>query len=160
MKKMWMLIGPSGSGKSTISTHLIDVENEEISYYSFDDLRLKWYNPDNYHEAWLESTQDNQFTNKVRKEFDRLLTLEKSIIVDNTNLTRKSRKWFIKKAKESGYETIGIVFDVPLQTLIDRQYTRSDKCVPSQAVIRQYTDLQYPSLDEFDCILKSNQINK
>jgi hypothetical protein len=42
-----------------------------------------------------------------------------------------------------------------LQTVITRQSTRPDKSVPSNAVYRQYFNVQMPQLGEFDEIIVS-----
>jgi predicted kinase len=158
MKTLWMLLGPSGSGKSTLSDKIIRANpNKRIVVYSWDALRLDWYG-DDYSKAWQASCDDRQFNNKAISEFQRLLDKEVDIIVDNVNLTPKSRKKFLTPAEKLGYKTVGVVFDVPLQTLINRQLTRPDKTVPTHAVAQQFNSFVHPINGEFDTILLAKDI--
>lgn len=157
-KKLWMLIGPTGSGKSTISNKIVRQSKNNVNIFSWDTLRLEWYDSENYANAWELASQDRNFKSRANEEFCRLLEVGHDVIVDNTNLTPKRRKFFIQEAKKRGYETIGVTFDVPLQTLIDRQTTRGDKCVPTHSVIKQFNSYVYPNVDEFDILMESNRI--
>lgn len=160
MKTLWMLIGPTGSGKSTITKRILQkVGNSNITdIFSWDELRLRWYDQDNYSNAWELSCRDREFKTKANEEFRNLLELGHNVIVDNTNLTPKRRKFFIQEAKRFGYQTIGVTFDVPLQTLIDRQVTRGDKCVPTHSVIKQFQSYVYPTEHEFDVLMESTDL--
>lgn len=143
-------IGASGSGKSTISKELIKA-NSNIKIFSFDTLRLEWYDPNDYAKAWKMSTEDKQFGEKTNKYFIELVKSGQSIFVDNTNLTPKRRKFYIQESVKNGYKTIGFTFnEVSLETLIERQSTRGDKCVPEGAVRQQYNSMVPPQFDEFD----------
>ena len=158
MKKIWVLIGPSGSGKSTIANKIkLANSNRTIATYSFDELRLKWYS-DDYSEAWEASVKDKEFKQKSVNEFELLLQKGVDIIVDNCNLTPKSRKMFITEAKKRGYTTYAVKFNNQLQTLIERQTIRPDKCVPTHAVIQQFNSLVEPTEQEFDVVLNSTDI--
>ncbi len=157
-KQLWVLIGPSGSGKSTITERIIKSNSDRpVRIHSMDTLRLNWYGSD-YSTAWLTSTRDTEFGSKVRNDFDQLLLDQCDIIVDNTNLTPKSRKRYVTEAKKRGYTTIGVVFNVPLPVLLERQRTRPDKTVPESAVIRQAQSLVLPNNDEFDVILRAEDV--
>ena len=158
MKTLWMLIGPSGSGKSTISKKIVQSNlDKNIVVYSWDALRLEWYG-DDYSKAWKASIDDRQFGHKAMTAYNQLLDNERNVIVDNVNLTPKSRKKFLQKAQKLGYQTIGVVFDVPLQTLIDRQLSRPDKTVPTHAVAQQFNSFVPPIDGEFDIILQSKDV--
>lgn len=141
-------IGASGSGKSTMSKGLFTAAEP----YSWDALRLEWYSSD-YDEAFRLSCEDKQFMSKVNGEFSRRVKTGQSIFVDNTNLSAKRRRFFVDQARRGGYHTTAVLMPVALQTVQDRQSTRTDKVVPANVVEQQYLHLQVPQFDEFDEII-------
>ena len=143
--KIILPIGPSGAGKSTFQANFTTFE-----HYSWDDLRLEFYDTDDYGVAFERSTEDPEFSNKVNNRFMELVRAEKDIYVDNTNLSKKRRRFFIHEARRKGYYVIGMLFPSSIDTLIDRQHIRPEKTVPEHAVINQYMSMQYPSFGEFD----------
>lgn len=156
---LYVAIGPSGSGKSTVFKKLKE-KNPDLELFSWDDLRLKWYDDGSgdYAKAWEKACHDRQFQKKADAVFQDLLKEGKSIYVDNTNLTVKRRKPMIEAAKTLGYQTVGITFDVDLKTLIARQTTRGDKYVNEGAVTQQFNSLQPPVWKEFDKTYESTRI--
>lgn len=149
-KTLIMPIGPSGSGKSTLLKKLLKTY-PGIHHYSWDLLRLEWYDSD-YAKAYLKSTEDPSFNAKYMKEFKTQVLADKTIYVDNTNLSRKRRRPFIDDARKHGYNVIGYVMPITLDTLYKRQKTRGDKNVPADAVKQHYFSLQGPLYGEFDYI--------
>lgn len=151
--KLYVPIGPSGAGKSTKFASLKQ-SDPTIQLFSYDTLRLDWYGGEDriYENAWKLATQDPQFNNRARSEFVSMLASKTNIYVDNTNLTPKSRSFFIQKARQNGYETIALVFNVGVDELVARQQTRTDKTVPDAAVRQQASVLKGPVDGEFDRI--------
>jgi len=148
-----MPISASGSGKSTFFTSgYADKIAGEILPFSLDTLRLDWYGPD-YAEAFKKSCEDNGFENKTKKVFKEMISNNENVYVDNTNTSRKRRKFYLDEAKRAGYKTIAVLFPIDLDTVQARQKTRGDKCVPPDAVHRQYFGLSLPSIGEFDEII-------
>lgn len=148
-----MPISASGSGKSTFfSSGYADQISNNILPFSLDALRLDWYGSD-YAEAFKMSCEDNGFENKTKKVFKEMVTHKENIYVDNTNTSRKRRSFYLNEAKRAGYKTVAVLFPVDLDTVQARQKTRGDKCVPADAVTRQYFGLSYPSVGEFDEII-------
>lgn len=143
----WIPIAPSGAGKSTFRSNLYIPETMEV--HSLDDLRLKFYGND-YSEAYLKSVNDSDFSNKVQKDFIEKVKTGKTLYIDNTNLSRKRRRFYITEARKRGYWIIAVLFPVSLKTVVSRQFTRQDKNVPDDAVYSQYYALQAPSLGEVD----------
>jgi predicted kinase len=143
-KELILLIGASASGKTTYKDKL------EGDIFSFDDLRHKWYG-DDYNHAWLLSTQDKLFPKNAFAEFVKLKS--DTIIVDNTNLTKKSRAKYIQHARQRGYYITGVLFPCTLHTNLIRQISRDDKTVNDSAVRDQYMRTSFPSLGEVDRII-------
>lgn len=158
MKTLYMPIAPSGAGKSTFFRKLKtegDVTSGlhpgmDIGIFSLDDLRHRWYDSKDYARAFLLSTEDKQFEQKANKEYLEVLSQHEYVYVDNTNLSKKRRRFYLDEAKRRGFKTVAILFPIALDTLLERQHTRGDKNVPAEAVRRQYMSLQLPSFGEFD----------
>lgn len=154
---LYLACGPSGSGKSTIAAKL--QQHLDMNYFSWDALRLEWYNPDDYADAHEQSCRDKSFKTRLKYAFQNVLKEQKTLYIDNTNLTKKRRKEYIEAGKKFGYTVIGITFDVSLDTLIARQTIRGDKCVPEAVVIQQFKCYQYPTiLEGFDSIVAATSI--
>jgi predicted kinase len=143
-------MGPSGCGKSTLLKKLLKT-HPNIHHYSWDLLRLEWYSSD-YAKAYQMSVDDPSFNAKYMKEFKTQVLAGKTIYIDNTNLSRKRRRPFIDDARKHGYNVIGYVFPIALETVLKRQKTRGDKDVPADAVRQHYMALQGPLYGEFDHI--------
>ena len=141
MPILYLPIGVSGTGKSTFRK-TVDAE-----VHSLDDLRTEFYG-DDYAEAFRLSTEDKTFNNRANARYMELIKSDKNVFVDNTNLSKKRRRGLIVEAQKRGYHIRADLFPVSLQTVIDRQDTRTDKSVPKEAVIRQYRSIQLPSFGE------------
>lgn len=143
-------IAASGTGKSTwarnTGTNVI---------FSMDELRLQLYGED-YSQAFKASCEDPGFSSNVNKEFLRKLEHAKSqnldIVIDNCNLTRKSRRQFIDFARSRGFVAFGLTFPISLETLESRQANREDKQIDFEVSRSQYFRIQQPSLGEFDYV--------
>lgn len=156
---LYVAIGPSGSGKSTVLQKLRR-KNPNIAHFSWDALRLEWYDSTDYSKAFELSCLDKTFKLKADAYFQKLIHERppRDVYIDNTNLTMKRRRPFIETAKRLGYKTVAITFNIDLKTLISRQTTRPDKYVPEDAVIKQYNNLQPPGWQEFDEVIESESI--
>lgn len=146
----YVFIGASGSGKSTFKSEIFK-RHDVVNVFSLDDMRTRLYG-DDYGFAFQQSTKDNYFKPQCQAEFLSLARANKTMIIDNTNTTKKSRAMYVSELKARKYEVVAVVFMTALKTVIDRQTTRSDKTVPRDAVERQYMGVQLPALGEFDKI--------
>jgi predicted kinase len=149
---LYLLIGASGSGKSSFIEQNFDMAVTD--YYSWDALRLKMAleagiireggDPvTSYSKAW-EYANENGFAQYAQKAFSALIRGRRSIVVDNTNTSRKSRRSFVTEAKAHGYRVVSVLFPIDLGTLLARQKSRTDKCVPASAVQMHYAKVCYP----------------
>ena len=154
---LYIAIGVSGAGKSTVYEKLKE-KDPDLIHFSWDALKLEWYDPTDYARAWNLANRDKHFKKKAYAVFLEHLKTGKSIYVDNTNLTIKRRKPMLEDGKKHGYITHGITFDVDLKTAIARQATRGDKYVPEGSVIQQFNSLQPPAWKEFDKTYESTRI--
>lgn len=151
-KVVYMLIGPSHVGKSTFKrNNLVNVPNT----FSWDQLRLEWYDPD-YRIAFEKSSADNNFKNKALKRYNEMLSTGESVVVDNTNLSAKIRRNFVVDAKRKGYKVAAILFPIARDVLFGRVGQRLEQEVPLHAVRIHYDVLQMPFAGEFDAITVSS----
>lgn len=153
----YVLIGPQGSGKSTFRATLGDVP-----VFSMDQLRVDHYgngkhDPESYRLAWAASCEDSSgFNTLMHRAVSRVTRSGSKVIVsDNMNLSRKSRKLFVKEAQRNGYTIVAVVFDHKhsLETLIDRNKERTDHTLPQSVIERCYKQLRFPTGDEADVII-------
>jgi predicted kinase len=152
---IYLAIGASGTGKSTYLKKLRE-DNPDIKSFSFDDLRHEWYDKDDYGNAFKLSTADKDFNKKAHAEFKRMIKKGGDIFVDNTNLTKERRKFYLDLAKQHNYYTVGINMPVDVETIVARQKTRGDKNVKESAVRDQFARLEPGEASEFDELRTSN----
>jgi len=150
---LYLPIGASGTGKTTRFNELHKDNSDEILHFSLDTLRHELYDPNDYRNAFALSCEDSQFNNKANKVFINMVKTGKSVYVDNINVSKKRRAYYIREARRYGYNVEAILAPVDLQTVINRQSTRQDKWVPAEAVERQYMSLTLPSLGEVDNVV-------
>ena len=147
-----LLVGASGSGKSTYVKKLTE---EGFAHFSFDDIRVKLALENGvvdkgdpvklYGDAFGYCDKHrSEFGHRADVEFIKLLKDYRSVVVDNTNVSRKARTKFVVEAKKRGYSVVATVFPVSLDTLLDRMHSRVDKNVPDDVVKNQYFKVSLP----------------
>lgn len=146
MKTCYIMVGVSGSGKSTVVKGLQQQHaGADVQVFSLDTCRLDFYDrqtldPVAEYNAAFKHAMDNQqqFDQYVNGAWDRCLKTAAVLIVDNTNLTVKSRARWIQQARAAGFVIVGMQMLVPLHTVLARQATRGDKRIPEQVVRDMY----------------------
>lgn len=156
--KMFVLIGTSGSGKSTLITWIKQFF-PHADVFSLDELRHQFYNNNRdhagYRDAFNQSVEDKTFNGRADSAFSAMVRERNVMIIDNVNAGAKRRANYVTQGRRNGYTVVAVTMPVSLQTVLDRQNSRTDKSVPDEAVRRQYASIQQPSLGEFDLILPS-----
>ncbi len=153
-------VGLPGAGKSTFYK---DLSKEfDIKKVSYDDIRLEFYRrfhpydtrPDRqiYKDAYIFSSKRKLNLKKEAKDQIKH-TRENIIYLDNTNLTKKSRRPFLLEFND--FVKAGIFFCISARECIKRQYNKDrDKFVSPKVIEDMEKVLQPPELDEFDIIFK------
>lgn len=156
-KLAYIMVGVAGSGKSTLVTKLVSDHKahlellgraDEMPYvFSLDDIRLKMltdHEPEKmkqsnfYAEAFaLCNSKKEEFDSRISAAWKEALTAN-IVIVDNVNLTRKSRARWVTDLKNKNFRIFAIQVIVPLAVAIQRQSTRNDKAVPAEVVKDMY----------------------
>jgi predicted kinase len=145
-QRAYLLIGAPGSGKSTHGKKMCE-NGERIVRVCPDEFRaiLGWGEGDQ-----SVSAQAFEATRGAMKNY---LDDGKDVIVDATNMYRKSRKDFINIARGYGATVVALVFECDRQTLIERNIKRgaeSGRNVPEHVIDSMLAKYERPTLAEFD----------
>jgi predicted kinase len=146
-----IMVGVSGSGKSTwIANIQKEFPGEKVVTFSLDKCRLAFLmstpgmisdldDDTAIYRMAFEYANANQkdFDECVKKTWAEALTAD-VVIVDNTNLTRKSRARWVQDMRSKDFSIVGVEMQTPLQVVLDRQDTRGDKAVPASVVRDMY----------------------
>jgi predicted kinase len=83
------------------------------------------------------------------------LRLERSFVIDNTNITKAARAAYIRQAKAAGFRVLSYFFATPVRMAIGRNNHRKDKkAIPVPAILRSAKQLEPPVVEEgFDEIV-------
>jgi predicted kinase len=131
-----LAIGLPGSGKSSW------FKRHNITPLSSDLLRSLLFD-----DASEQRFQDLIFSNLRSMLKARLIARRPMSYVDATNLTPHDRHGWIKLAKDYGYETQAVFFDVPLDVCLERNQRRNR--VVSEEVMRRLSGkLRPPTFEE------------
>lgn len=131
-----LAIGLPGSGKSSW------FKRHNITPLSSDMLRSLLFD-----DPTEQRFQDLIFSNLRSMLKARLIAHRPMNYVDTTNLTPHDRHSWIKLAKDFGYETQAVFFDVPLDVCLERNQKR-DRVVPEDVMRRFAEKLKPPTFEE------------
>lgn len=146
-KKAYVLVGASGSGKST---YVQQFDNIHTYIFNLDTLRIEYYLDWNVKDEGIEFGElysnafryccdnDKAFDKFVLKRFLDYVRNGFDIVIDNTNLTIKSRRRWITLLRDNGYYIIGVEFLSSLSILKSRLDERSDRTMDFKIVEFQY----------------------
>lgn len=152
-KIAFIMVGVPGSGKSTHIRKLkeqADRDGKSFSVFSLDTCRLEMFALDNnvkvedvnYSDAFNYCIENKQkFDGWVISAWPKVFNSD-VVVVDNTNLSKKSRSKWIQELRAKGFAIHGIQVMVPLVLALERQHTRTDKSVPGKIVHQMYMNQQ------------------
>lgn len=150
-----MMCGIPCSGKSTYIRR--GTENSDF----FDEYVI--LSTDNYIEEYAGSVNKSynevfdeaihEASAKMFEELDYAIQHEKSIIWDQTNLTKESRRQKLKKIPNS-YSKTAVILPITLEEALIRNSQRANKFIPRSVLHRMYHQFEIPTEDEgFDYIM-------
>lgn len=142
-----VMIGLPRSGKSTIVSMLKDTV-----IVSRDELVLKHGIGDNYSEKWksLTDEQQKEIDAELLKVFNDTVKSEKDIVIDMTNMSKKSRrKWLSNKL--NNYLKRAVLVITSKQTCLSRN--TEEKHIPAVVFDNMMKTFVYPDFEEFDEIV-------
>jgi predicted kinase len=131
-----LAIGLPGSGKSAW------FKRHNITPLSSDLLRALLFD-----DATEQRYQDLIFSNLRSMLKARLIARRPMNYLDATNLTPHERHGWIKLAKDYGYETQAVFFDVPVEVCLERNRKR-EREVPEDVMRRMAGKLKPPAFEE------------
>lgn len=147
MKNLFLMMGCPGSGKTTFINNY--VRNLNTVIVSRDTIRFSLLKDgENYF------THEEQVVKILWKMINEALANNHDVFVDQTSLTKKSRKWLIDHVEN--YNKIYIIWiDESLETCLERNELRkgTKAYVPRGAIRRMHEQIEPPSKAEgFDYI--------
>lgn len=153
MPILYVTVGLPGSGKSTWRERFLALHPEAVAI-SHDDLVEEFAKAGGltYSEAFRQmDLKAAEAMVKVR--FSEAVALGQDIVLDRTNMTKKSRRQFLNRAP--GYKTHAIVFEVAEHVLdyrLAKRAKRTGKSIPAHVVKMMRSSYHEPDLAEFDSV--------
>lgn len=145
MANLFVMVGLPGSGKSTYAEQLI-IENDADVIVSSDKIREELFNDVN--------NQDNNnlvFTT-VHERIIKYLEMDKNVVFDATNLSRKRRIAFLDQI-DNNHGKYAIIMATPYEICLEQNNIR-EKQVPESVIKRMLTNFEVPCYEEgFDGII-------
>lgn len=121
------------AGKSTFRREWIVEDPANREYINYDELRIEMYGED-----WkFNHTQENAMKQRAAARASGALSLGKSVLIDNTNLTSRARDSWKNLAKQFNAEYIQIDLDTPVEECVRRDRLRTGKARVGRAVIER-----------------------
>ncbi len=148
-----MLCGIPTSGKSTFAESLLTqpywknaiVLSTDNYIQQIAEEQGKTYN-DVYQDTIKEATEN------LRRQMRTALKNGRDIILDQTNLTRKSRKNRISKIPDT-YHKIIVYFEISLDEALKRNKHRAGKFIPESVIKQMYYSYEIPdNTEDFETI--------
>lgn len=156
MNDLYLMCGVPGAGKSTFLKNRVKLNKNNV-IISRDKIRFSLVKP---HEAYF--SKEKEVVKTLWDEINKELTAGHTVFVDQTSLTRKSRKWLLTHIT-SNYNHVNLIWiDESLKTCLERNEQRKGtrSYVPRESIISMHNNFEEPSLDEgFYRIFKYNSIN-
>ena len=104
--KVILLVGPPLSGKDT---YLKSKDLSDFTMISRDDILMSLHNTNDYSEAFNQVDQ-KEVDRLLNKKIQDCIDNKKNVIINMTNLNKKSRNRHLCKFPNSDYDKIAIVF--------------------------------------------------
>lgn len=124
MNKLIICVGISGSGKSTWSTNYIR-ENPNTLRINRDDIRKTLVGSlDGYYQRKDLNRIECHINGLEEDFFNSIIGLDKSIIIDNTNLKQSYLNRWIQLSQNTNYHIEYKLFDISLEKAIERVIIR------------------------------------
>lgn len=159
-----LLIGVSGAGKSTL---VKEYEAKGYTRFSWDVERLRFTQAkyaymlktcknelERYEVAFhvCSNLMKDEFRRWWKAELKKLMGIGTKLVIDNTNISKRSRNDMLGELRQYKYSVEGIVVTTTFANLLKRAKTRDDHLVPENVITNMWQNLQYPTLGEVDSI--------
>ena len=153
--KVMVLVGPPLSGKDT---YLRSQDFSDFVIISRDDILMSLHSNSDYSEAF--SSVDQKLVDKLlNQKIQDCITNNKNVIINMTNMTKKSRNKHLSKFPNVQYNKVAVVF--PKLNLCDyinrndKRKSEENKFIPLNVIQSMIENWQEVTLDEgFNTIIK------
>lgn len=151
-KEVVFLVAPPGAGKS--STRILF---EDYAVFNLDDLRVQFYREDPTYLAESDPVAEYAlaFSHAMNNEASfkqyamavatNLFANNNKILMDNTNVSVKSRRPYLELARQNKFFTSAVYFPTSARLLHQRNDIRQDKKLPYTAIENLFNAVALPS---------------
>jgi len=144
-KKIILLVGIPGSGKSTYFKNHFGYDKPDVAYINADSVRLKLYGDENI-QGNGKQVFDIIYGNFLNALINDAIS---TIVVDNTNISFKSRQKFYELIENNCTmnTAIELIFFENFELAKERN-TNRDRVVPDEVMDRMISNFQGPTVWE------------
>lgn len=155
LNKFIMMIGVPGTGKTTYTQHFLSKNKNYISLCrdSLIEDNLNNCKYSSYEDSFKDLEFQKYIDNELNSRLDNYIKNNRNIIIDMTNISRKSRRSKLSKISDKSYYKIAEVFIKSYSDIFDVNEKR--KCsgehfIPSYRLTQMMSSFKFPLHDEFD----------
>jgi predicted kinase len=150
MPQCFMMVGVPGSGKSTAIKALLK-DMPHLQVVSTDDYidRVAAKSGKTYTEVYADSIDDA--TKWLKAQVQKLIKDKTDFVWDQTNVVKTARAKRMTNLASNGFETIAIVFEVPVEELhqrLDKRAQETGKFISRKLLENMLNDYTRPGYDE------------
>ena len=141
-----LLVGAPGCGKTTSGKSLCE-KNPSFVRICPDEFRAKFGTGEG------DQTVSGKAFQASRDAMDEALKNNKNVVIDATNMYRKTRKDFLDIAKKYNAKTVALVFEVEKSVLLNRNINRGNaggRNVPEDVIQKMLDRYERPTTLEFN----------
>lgn len=153
------MIGPPGCGKSTWIKNYLKNKSNNYTIISRDDIVVEVgeKNKISYNEMFNPefSYLQRQVNKILQQTISSAISGSKSIIVDMTNMSKKSRSGILNKIDRNEFETKAVSFEISKERIIkqiEKRFKETGKNISFSVLISMMNNYEPPTKDEFDFI--------
>ena len=143
------LVGPPGCGKSTYAKQNFDKENFVV--LSSDEIRQELLKDES------DQSQNDHVFEVLYKRMNDALSKNKNVVIDATNITKKTRKFVFDNIKFECTKT-ALVFDTP-KNVCHILNKRRERVVPDYVIEKYFNIFEFPEKSEGFNNIKKIHIN-
>lgn len=154
-----VLVGVPGSGKSTWTNTFTASSNKSFTVVSSDAVleQVAAEKGLSYTEVFADSI--GYATAKTKQNLREAFESRQNIIYDRTNVSKKSRRGLLDRAKQFGYKAIAVVFhteDKEVERRLKLREEQTGKHIPPFVMKDMYGKWESPTREEgFESIIKA-----
>lgn len=135
MATLNIMIGIPGSGKTSYAINKL--LNNGVEYLSSDQIRIELY-------GFEDQSHNDKVFDVMKERTLSALRDNKDVIYDATNLSKKYRREIINKAKEIGAKVDAYMCCVPINIILERNISRTERQLPWEKLIQMIQSIEPP----------------